>query len=76
MVFLKLQLIAIVLFSDDTTDAVVITTRHNSHADFVMKGLEAKKHIFVEKPLCLTLEELSKIEAATILSIKRFNGWF
>ena len=31
------------LFNNDTTDAVVITTRHDSHADFVIKGLKAKK---------------------------------
>ena len=51
------------LFSDDTTDAVVIATRHNNHADFVLKSLKAKKHVFVEKPLCLTISELDKIEA-------------
>jgi predicted dehydrogenase/threonine dehydrogenase-like Zn-dependent dehydrogenase len=51
------------LFSDDTTDAVVITTRHNSHAEFVLEALKAQKHVFVEKPLCLTLNELDKIEA-------------
>jgi predicted dehydrogenase/threonine dehydrogenase-like Zn-dependent dehydrogenase len=50
------------LFSDDTTDAVVITTRHNSHAEFVLEALKAQKHIFVEKPLCLTLNELDKIQ--------------
>lgn len=53
-----------VLFSDNTTDAVVIATRHNNHADFVLKSLKAKKHIFVEKPLCMTISELDKIEAA------------
>ncbi len=52
------------LFSDKTTDAVVINTQHNSHSDFVIKALKAKKHVFVEKPLCLTIDELNKIEAA------------
>ena len=51
------------LFSDDTTDAVVIATQHNTHADFVIKALKAQKSVFVEKPLCLTLEELKKIES-------------
>ena len=51
------------LFSDDTTDAVVIATRHNSHAGFVLKALKTQKHVFVEKPLCLTLEELDKIKS-------------
>jgi predicted dehydrogenase/threonine dehydrogenase-like Zn-dependent dehydrogenase len=51
------------LFNDDTTDAVVIATRHNSHAGFVLKALKTQKHVFVEKPLCLTLDELNKIES-------------
>lgn len=52
------------LFSDPDTNAVVITTRHDSHARFVLKALQAGKHVFVEKPLCLTLDELEEIEAA------------
>ena len=51
------------LFNDGTTDAVVIATRHNSHAGFVLKALKKQKHVFVEKPLCLTLDELNKIES-------------
>ena len=50
------------LFNDVNTDGIVITTRHDSHANFVLKALKYKKHVFVEKPLCLTLEELNKIE--------------
>ena len=52
------------LFLDEKTSAVVITTRHNSHARFVLQALQAGKHVFVEKPLCLNLEELSEIEQA------------
>jgi len=52
------------LLSDKTTDAVVIVTRHNTHADFVIKALKNQKHVYVEKPLCLTLEEMNKIESA------------
>lgn len=50
------------IFSDAETNAVVITTRHDSHARFVVKALEAGKHVFVEKPLCLTRDELKEIE--------------
>jgi predicted dehydrogenase len=42
---------------------VVITTRHDSHASLVIEALKAGKHVFVEKPLCLTLAELAAIEA-------------
>lgn len=52
------------LFADADTSAVVITTRHDSHAGLVLKALAAGKHVFVEKPLCLTLEELAAIESA------------
>jgi predicted dehydrogenase/threonine dehydrogenase-like Zn-dependent dehydrogenase len=50
--------------SDADSSAVVIATRHDSHAALVLRGLGAGKHVFVEKPLCLTLDELLRIEAA------------
>ena len=52
------------LFTDAGTAAVVVTTQHDSHARFVLRALEAGKHVFVEKPLCLTLAELEEIECA------------
>ena len=48
--------------ADADASAVVITTRHDSHARLVTLALEQGKHVFVEKPLCLTLEELESIE--------------
>ncbi len=50
------------LFGDAATSAIVVATRHDSHARFVLRALEARKHVYVEKPLCLTLEELGAIE--------------
>ncbi len=52
------------LFADPQADALVITTRHDSHARLVLQALAAGKAVFVEKPLCLTLDELCRIEAA------------
>jgi predicted dehydrogenase/threonine dehydrogenase-like Zn-dependent dehydrogenase len=54
------------LFTDAETLAVVITTQHDSHARFVLQALEACKHVFVEKPLCLTLAELNDIKSAQL----------
>jgi predicted dehydrogenase/threonine dehydrogenase-like Zn-dependent dehydrogenase len=51
------------IWNDAETSAVFITTRHNLHADLVMAGLRAGKHVFVEKPLCITEEELERITA-------------
>ncbi|MAH97940.1 MAG: dehydrogenase, partial [Euryarchaeota archaeon] len=50
------------IFKDDEIDSVIITTRHDTHAKFVLESLEMGKNTFVEKPLCLDLEELNKIE--------------
>lgn len=52
------------LFTDTETGALVITTRHDSHSRYVLKAIESGKHIFVEKPLCLTLDEQEQIESA------------
>lgn len=52
------------VFSDSEVDAVFITTRHDTHTYFVLEGLNAGKHIFVEKPLCLSIEELFDITKA------------
>jgi predicted dehydrogenase len=52
------------LIVDGEVNTVVITTRHDSHARFVCQALEAGKHVFVEKPLALTRDELGEIEAA------------
>lgn len=50
-------------FADSETNAIVVTTRHDSHGHFVKQALQSAKHVFVEKPLCLTLEELAEIES-------------
>jgi predicted dehydrogenase/threonine dehydrogenase-like Zn-dependent dehydrogenase len=44
--------------------AVLIGTRHHLHAPLVKQALAANRHVFVEKPLCLTREELVEIDAA------------
>lgn len=52
------------LLADSTIDAVIIGTRHDSHAPLVVDALQAGKHIFVEKPLCLNHDELQRIDSA------------
>jgi len=51
------------IIKSDSVNTVFIATRHDSHAEYVIKSLSAGKHVFVEKPLCLTREELEKITA-------------
>jgi predicted dehydrogenase len=52
------------VLNDPAIGAVMIATRHDSHAAYVLQARKAGKHVFVEKPLCLTLAELAQIEAA------------
>ena len=49
------------VFNDPDVDAVFITTRHNSHCRFVCQALDAGKHVFVEKPLAMNIQELDTI---------------
>jgi predicted dehydrogenase len=52
------------VYNDPRIRAVFVLTRHDQHGAQVEKALRAKKAVFVEKPLCLTLEELERIERA------------
>jgi predicted dehydrogenase/threonine dehydrogenase-like Zn-dependent dehydrogenase len=52
------------IYSDDSINAVVIATRHNFNAAQVIRALERSKHVFCEKPLCLSEEELDAIQTA------------
>jgi len=52
------------LLADPSSNSVVIATRHDSHASLVQQALAKGKHVFVEKPLCLTSDELSAIECS------------
>ena len=52
------------LLGDPQIDTLVIATRHDSHAGYVVEGLKAGKHVFVEKPLAIRPEEIGAIEDA------------
>jgi predicted dehydrogenase/threonine dehydrogenase-like Zn-dependent dehydrogenase len=49
------------IYADSEIDLVMITTRHNKHAEQVIQSLQAGKHVFVEKPLALNHQELDAI---------------
>ena len=59
---------ASVAFGDKGAPAVLIATRHHLHAPLVLNALQAGRHVFVEKPLCLAREELRQIDAAVAQS--------
>lgn len=52
------------ILDDKQVGAVFVVTSHNTHARFICEAMNAGKHVFVEKPLCLTEAELEGIESA------------
>ena len=52
------------VFGDDEVDSVFVLTRHDTHARLALRALAAGKHVFVEKPLALTLEDLDAVADA------------
>ncbi len=47
--------------NDPAVDAIVISTRHNLHAEQAVAAFGAGKHVFVEKPLALNEEQLTQV---------------
>lgn len=71
---------AAALLADPDINAVLIATRHASHADLVVAALKAGKHVLVEKPLAVTHEQLACVvearEAANAFLMVGFNRRF
>lgn len=53
------------VLANDAINTVVIATRHDSHAKLTIEALKAGKHVFVEKPLAITHEELEELRVAS-----------
>ena len=68
------------ILADKNIDAVVIATRHNLHMSMAIEAAQAGKHIFVEKPLAITVADCEAVceaveKAGVILSVG-FNRRF
>lgn len=50
------------VLTDKDVDLILISTRHDSHGEMVLRSLNAGKHVFVEKPLAINKEELDAIK--------------
>ncbi len=60
------------ILKDPEVDLVMVTTRHNSHAQMVKACLESGKNVFVEKPLAITQEQLQMVIDAQLNNPNRF----
>lgn len=50
------------LFKNDIINTIMVATRHNLHGKLVLEALKVGKHVYTEKPLCFTEEELDQIK--------------
>jgi predicted dehydrogenase len=70
------------MLSDPTIELVVVGTPPRFHSDHAVQALQKGKHVLLEKPMALTVEEANKIVAAAVKSGKivtvnhnhRFSG--
>jgi predicted dehydrogenase/threonine dehydrogenase-like Zn-dependent dehydrogenase len=51
------------ILNDPSINTIAILTRHDTHADLVVKALQAGKHVFVEKPLAINSDQLSAVSS-------------
>jgi predicted dehydrogenase len=59
------------IFDNKDINTIFIATRHNTHAEYVLKALKAGKNVYVEKPLCLKIQEMEEIAELCTPSAKR-----
>lgn len=53
-----------VIFNDPEIDAVIVTTLPDTHAKLAVRAMESGKHVFVEKPLAMSVDEGLEIKRA------------
>lgn len=52
------------VIEDTDTNLIVIASRHETHAEFAKKALDAGRHVFLEKPLAMNDGELDSVIAS------------
>ena len=56
-------------------EGVIVATPHSTHLDMISAAASAGKHVFVEKPLTLTVDEAKKAnEAASAANVTYKSG--
>ena len=60
------------IINNDEIDTVFISSRHNTHAEYLIKSIEKNKNIFIEKPLAISQNEIVNIQKSLISFNKTF----
>ena len=61
------------MLADDTIDMVQVATPDQFHCEHATMALEADKHVLLQKPPCLNMDELTKLRAAAAKSVGRLK---
>jgi predicted dehydrogenase len=64
------------IMNDPSIDAVYITTQHDTHSEYCIRALDAGKHVMVEKPLALSVEQCLEVGAAVARSKRKLMTAF
>lgn len=64
------------ILANESIGTVVIATSHDTHAELTIRALEAGKHVFCEKPLAMSTEDIDRVEAAWHASGRRLRVGF
>ena len=62
------------LIADPAIEAVIIATRHDTHAELARMSLAAGKHVFVEKPLAISREEIDALQQSAAAKTAKEPG--
>ena len=65
------------ILDDDTIEAVLLCSNHNTHTALALDALAAGKHVYSEKPLAMTLDEARRLQQAVHESgLQLMSGWW
>ena len=65
------------ILDDDTIEAVLLCSTHDTHTALALDALAAGKHVYSEKPLAMTLDEARRLQQAVHESgLQLMSGWW
>ncbi len=56
------------LLANDSIHAVYISLPNHLHTEWILKAIASGKHVLCEKPMCMSLSDLDRIERAALLT--------